>query len=419
MKKVLVIDESSLFRDYLVKKLSRFNFEVVQAMNGLDGMAKMRNEMPDLVIMDYYLSRKSAQEVLNEKRQNPNTANIPIIMVSAKVDKQKILETVNFNVRKFYTKPVKMEALIKGISEILGVSLTVDTAPCIIEAHFNEDILFIEISQGLNWEKLDLLKYKIVELLELYQVKTPRVLVMMSGLELAETDGERVKALFNTILDAGNTIPKLVKILTTSKFITKVLDSDKELSKINVYAGLEQAMDELIGLKPDAIAHDQVVREKFLTASKPKKEKEEAFQMRFDGGASESKPPSLEALFPGAKIAVVDDDVVIQELLKTVFSETKMEIFCYENGKEFVKQIDAIPFDVVFLDLMMPEMNGFQVLQYLKQIGKELPIIVFSALSKKETVVKAVSYGINSYMIKPLKPEKIMRKALEVLNSNF
>jgi DNA-binding response OmpR family regulator len=419
MKKVLVIDESSLFRDYLMKKLSRLNFEVVQAMNGLDGMAKMRSEMPDLVIMDYYLSRKSAQEVLTEKKQNPNTAKIPIIMVSAKVDKQKILETVNFNVKKFYTKPVKMEALIKGISEILGVSLTVDTTPCIIEAHFNEDILFIEISQGLNWEKLDLLKYKIVELLELYQVKIPRVLVMMSGLELAEADGEKVKALFNTILEAGNTVPKLVKILTTSGIVSKILESDKELCKIGIYAGLEQAMDELLGLRPDAIAHDQVAHDKLLTMSKPKKEKEESFQLRFDRDSSERKPLKFDSLFPGAKIAVVDDDIVIQELLKTVFSETKMEIFSYENGKEFVKQLDAISFDVVFLDLMMPEMNGFQVLQYLKQIGKELPIIVFSALSKKETVVKAVSYGITSYMIKPLKPEKLMQKALEVLNSNF
>jgi DNA-binding response OmpR family regulator len=419
MKKVLVIDESSLFRDYLMKKLSRLNFEVVQAMNGLDGMAKMRSEMPDLVIMDYYLSRKSAQEVLTEKKQNPNTAKIPIIMVSAKVDKQKILETVNFNVKKFYTKPVKMEALIKGISEILGVTLAVDTTPCIIEAHFNEDILFIEISQGLNWEKLDLLKYKIVELLELYQVKIPRVLVMMSGLELAEADGEKVKALFNTILEAGNTVPKLVKILTTSGIVSKILESDKELCKIGIYAGLEQAMDELLGLRPDAIAHDQVAHDKLLTMSKPKKEKEESFQLRFDRDSSERKPLKFDSLFPGAKIAVVDDDIVIQELLKTVFSETKMEIFSYENGKEFVKQLDAISFDVVFLDLMMPEMNGFQVLQYLKQIGKELPIIVFSALSKKETVVKAVSYGITSYMIKPLKPEKLMQKALEVLNSNF
>jgi len=76
-------------------------------------------------------------------------------------------------------------------------------------------------------------------------------------------------------------------------------------------------------------------------------------------------------------------------------------------------------FDVVFLDLVMPEMNGFEVLHNLKQRGIEVPIIIFSALTKKETVAKAVSYGVKSYLIKPIKPDKLFRKATEVLKANF
>jgi DNA-binding response OmpR family regulator len=60
MKKILLIDESPLFRDYLTKKLSEQRFEVIQAVNGLDGGLKLRSELPDLVIMDYFLSRKSS-----------------------------------------------------------------------------------------------------------------------------------------------------------------------------------------------------------------------------------------------------------------------------------------------------------------------------------------------------------------------
>jgi DNA-binding response OmpR family regulator len=92
MKKILVIDESSLFRDYLAKKLVEYQFEVVQGVNGLDGTLKMRSEVPDLIIMDYYLSRKSSNEVLQEKKKNPNTAGIPVIMVSSRIDKTKIVE---------------------------------------------------------------------------------------------------------------------------------------------------------------------------------------------------------------------------------------------------------------------------------------------------------------------------------------
>jgi DNA-binding response OmpR family regulator len=76
-------------------------------------------------------------------------------------------------------------------------------------------------------------------------------------------------------------------------------------------------------------------------------------------------------------------------------------------------------FDLVFLDLMMPEVNGFQVLQHMSKEEIEAPVIVFSALSKKETVIKAVGYGIKSYMIKPLKPEQLLKKAEEILNTSF
>ncbi len=89
MKKILVIDESPLFRNYLVKKLGSYGFEVVQGANGLDGSVKMRNEMPDLLIMDYYLSRKSSVELLEEKSKNRNGANIPVLMVSPQIDKRK------------------------------------------------------------------------------------------------------------------------------------------------------------------------------------------------------------------------------------------------------------------------------------------------------------------------------------------
>ena len=118
-------------------------------------------------------------------------------------------------------------------------------------------------------------------------------------------------------------------------------------------------------------------------------------------------------------MAIVDDDIVIQELVKTVFSEAGWNIVVYENGKKFVDDIGNHEFDLVFLDLMMPEMNGFQVLQYLKEKNISLPIIVFSALSRQETVVKAVGFGIHSFLIKPLKPENLMQKAAEILSTNF
>jgi DNA-binding response OmpR family regulator len=419
MKKIMIIDESALFRDYISNKLQAYNFNVIEGKSGLEGIVKMRNEMPDLVIMDYFLSRKSSTEVLQEKKNNPNTQSIPVIMVSSKIDKSKLVEIAKFGVKKFFSKPIKIDTLLKTISELLNVQLEIDNTPCIIEAHFNDDILFIEIAQGLNKEKIELLKYKLTELLELYQVKTPKVLIMMSNIELSSDDSGKLQYLLNTILEHGSTKPKFMKILTNSDFVKQYIASRDDFAEIGVANNLNEAMDDLLGLKPDEYAHDDVVRSKLLTSSAPKKEKEESFQLRFEDQKVESVEEKLDSLGQNVTIAVVDDDIVIQELVKTVFSETGWKMQVYENGKQFVDDIANKPFDLVFLDLMMPEMNGFQVMQHLKENNIDVPVIVFSALSRKETVVKAVSFGIHSYMIKPLKPELIIQKTAEVLGRSF
>ena len=106
MKKVLIIGDSSLFRNYLGNKLSEYGIEVSLGLNGLDGFLKMRSELPDLVIMDYMLSRKSSMEVLEEKKNDKNTAPIPAIMIATKVDQRNVVEMAKANVKKILSKPI-------------------------------------------------------------------------------------------------------------------------------------------------------------------------------------------------------------------------------------------------------------------------------------------------------------------------
>ncbi|MFP4562807.1 MAG: response regulator [Spirochaetia bacterium] len=419
MKKILIVDESRLVRDYLSSKLEESGFEVVQGMNGLDGSIKLRGELPDLLVMDYMLSRKSSMELLKEKQENRNTAEVPVILLAAKIDKSHLVKLAQFNVKKIFSKPIKMDSFIHTVGKLLNVEVEIDETPCIIEAHFNDEILFVEVAQGLNREKIELLKYKITELLNIYEVNIPKILIMMSNLQLSEKDSDKLAFLFETIIEQSGTKNRYVKVLTTSDFVKVFLKTHKEFAGIEAASNLGDAMDDLLGLKPDDFAHDEVVHDRLLKTTAPKKEAEESFQMRFDSQRVESGEDEYEKLKGDMTVAVVDDDIVIQELIKTVFGETGWNIIVYENGKRFVEDLPNHSFSLIFLDLMMPEMNGFQVLQYVNDKGYDLPIIVFSALSRKETVVKAVSYGINSYLIKPLKPESLMKKAVEVLSTNF
>ena len=418
MKKILVIDESSLFLDYMTKKLEEHGFEVVQGRNGLDGSVKLRSEIPDLVIMDYFLSRKSSVELLKEKKANPNVTDIPVIVTASKIDKSQLVQCAKYGAKKFFSKPVRIDGLLKSVSNLLNVEVSIDSTPCIIEAHLNEEILFIEIARGLNSEKTELLKYKIAELKDLYELKNPRVLLMMSDIELTEDDTYKFDSLLKTIVEHAGNYARHMKILTASPFVRNFVESRSEYKAVGVSDNLAKAMDDLLGLKPDNVAHDEVVRERLLSASAPKKEKDETFQLRFDAEHATPEGDEEGEKKPFA-IAVVDDDVIIQKLVQTVFQSAGWKVDAYNNGNEFVKDLGDIEYGLVFLDLMMPEMDGFQVLELLNSTNVKPPIIVLSALSQQEAVVRAMKLGVYSYLTKPFKPEMLVRKTAELLNANF
>jgi len=416
MKKVLIIGDSSLFRNYLGGKLEEYGIEVSIGLNGFDGYLKMRNEVPDLIIMDYMLSRKSSMEVLTEKKNNKNTAPIPAIMIATKVDQRNVVEMAKANVKKILSKPINMDVLLKTISDLIGIDIKVDATPCIIESHFNEDMLFIEIAQGLNSEKVELLKYKLTELLHLYDVKRPKILLMMTSIEFPENARPKLRRLLDLVKENAQANPGMIQILTSSNEIITYLGTT-DYADIPIADNLPEAMDNLLGIKPDDFAHDGVVHEKLLTASDQVNEGTETVQI---GHERENQGDSENSIFKSkAVIAIVDDDLIIRELIKTVFSETAWDLKTYENGKEFLLAEKTTKFDLIFLDLLMPEFNGFQVLEYLKKQNKKLPIIVLSALSQKETIIKTISLGVMSYMTKPLNPDGLQKKAVEILSSTF
>jgi DNA-binding response OmpR family regulator len=421
VKKILVIDESPLVRKYLEGKLSEYGFEVILGVNGLDGSVKLRSDLPDLVIMDLVLSRKTSLELLKEKADNPNAAEIPVIMCSSAIDKNMLLEAAKYKVKKFFTKPLNIEALLSFISQILSVELGMDESPCIIEAHFNAEILFIEIARGLNRERVELLKYKIEELLDLYQQRVPKILIIMSDIRLDQEDVAKLEALFSNILKATGSPLRAIKVLTRSGLVINFLNANAGYRGIEVVENLSQAMDRLLGLKVKE-AGDQTQQadgSALLLAARPAGGKRESFSLGMaadqaahsGGGGGEDRKNLL--------IAAVDDDPVSRQLITTAFGATGFTVQGYENGRLFIDSLAENDFALIFLDLLMPVMDGFAVLEYLKEHEPQLPVIVLSALSQKETVIKAIGYGIKSYLTKPVKPEGILMKTIEILRTNF
>ncbi len=419
VKTVLIINESTLVRDFLKQKLETFGLEVVLAVNGFDGQLKIRNEEPNLIIMDYSLSRVSATELLKDKAENPNKKNVPVIVTGEKLSKERLMSLAPYSVKKYFAKPIKMDSLIKSVSELMGLDIKIDTTPCIIDAHFNDEILIIDLARGINSEKIDLLKLKIKEILKLYEVQIPKVLIIMTDLDLSTQDSGKLQSFLSTVRETTNTPLNGIKILTASKSVTQVLLSLDQFKTIEVTTSITQAMDKLLGIKVSDWIEEglAVVRDDFFKTKKTNAGNAETIDLKFD----HEKVQEEEAVGPEterqvvAQIAVVDDDPVIRELLNTTFADTNYSVTGYENGKRFIENIEEQTPDLVFLDLRMPEMDGFTVLQKMREKKINRPVIILSAFTQRETVIKALQYGVKSYLSKPLKPAAIKTKTEEVL----
>ncbi|MDR0655398.1 MAG: response regulator [Treponema sp.] len=424
MKQILIIDESPLFREYLKLKLSGGDqAEVTVAVNALDGVAKLRTTYPDLIIMDFGLKGQGCLEVLKNKMENPNTIKIPVIVMAQHIDQKKIIELAPYGVKKVFAKPVKIDTLFSTLSELLGLSFSIDESPGIVETHVNDDIIFIEIAQGLNRDKLDLLRFKIIELIELYEIRIPKVIVMLSDIKLSFADAPNMQKLLETVLGASKTSKRYIRVLTRDAFARKFIEEQKDYEDIEVVSNLQYAMSgllaELSGSMEYAEKKAEIIGDRILAAEEASSG--ESMQLRFD---AEKRPrkidmDSLRESMQNLRIAVVDDDFVIHELIKNTFRTVGAEVVAYGDGEDYMAVARQERFALVFLDLMMPKVDGFSVLNYHRTRNITVPVIVLSAVTQRDTVIRAFQMGIKSYLTKPLKPDAIFRKAIEILEPNF
>ena len=107
-------------------------------------------------------------------------------------------------------------------------------------------------------------------------------------------------------------------------------------------------------------------------------------------------------------ILVVDDEPAIRDSLETLLSEANYRVTLAKNGSEGIKNIERDIFDLVLLDVMMPDKNGLEVLEEIHQSSPETAVIMITAFGTIENAVKAIKSGALDYVTKPWDNEKLL-----------
>lgn len=117
------------------------------------------------------------------------------------------------------------------------------------------------------------------------------------------------------------------------------------------------------------------------------------------------------------KILVVDDEEKIRLIIRKYAEYDKIKVDEAKDGFEALEMVKAVDYDLVILDIMMPEMDGFEVCKEIKKI-KPIPIIMLSARGEEYDKLHGFELGIDDYVVKPFSPKELMMRAKVVMNRN-
>ena len=114
-------------------------------------------------------------------------------------------------------------------------------------------------------------------------------------------------------------------------------------------------------------------------------------------------------------ILVVDDDKNIRKLMRAVFETEGYGVYLAEDGDKALEVIDSVKIDLAIVDIMMPNMDGYEFTDTLRKAKEELPIIMVSAKHLPEDRKKGFLVGIDDYLVKPVDTEELLLRVKAML----
>ena len=119
------------------------------------------------------------------------------------------------------------------------------------------------------------------------------------------------------------------------------------------------------------------------------------------------------------QILVVDDEPAIRDLITDVLKIADFEVTQSADGLDAINKIRQIKFDAIILDVNLPKVDGFAVLEKIRQSAPSLPIIMISARTDKEDVTRGLRLGADDYIRKPFSVEELLLRVQNRLKLNI
>jgi two-component system KDP operon response regulator KdpE len=113
-------------------------------------------------------------------------------------------------------------------------------------------------------------------------------------------------------------------------------------------------------------------------------------------------------------ILIIDDDILVRRLIQSCYQDSGAKTYTAADGNEGLHLFFDVRPDLIILDVMMPDMDGFEVCRQIRQFS-ETPIILLTALSADEQIIRGLNYGADDFITKPVSPKVLLARSKAVL----
>ncbi|WP_285009358.1 response regulator [Pedobacter faecalis] len=381
VRRILIIEDDQVFADILKSYAEERGFEAILAHSGDEGLNRAQKLLPDAIILDIMLPVMDGWTVLKKLKSDPATKHIPVHIMSAGDEKENLAQQKG--AVGFLKKPVEKEELDVIFSKLTTFATNQPRKVLLIEdQEVQSEILARQLQQReaevypayTGKEALELLSQHAFDCIIL-DLKLPDI----SGFDLLDqikAKAQQVPVVINTSMEL--TDDQMTRILkyTDALVLKSSKSNDRIIDEISLFMNKLDATDKF----PSSTKHQQPVS-------------------------------TLEKALKNKKILIADDDMRNIFALSSALQGYELQIAIAHNGVEAIRKLKDHPdTDLVLMDIMMPEMDGYEAMRTIRadKTYERLPIIALTAKAMKSDRDKCLEAGANDYISKPVDIDKLV-----------
>ncbi|HVH36865.1 MAG TPA: response regulator, partial [Tahibacter sp.] len=383
---VLVVEDDPNFATILRDVARETGFACVVAQRGGDGLVAATRYRPVAILLDINLPDQSGLGVLDQLKRDPQTRHIPVHVISVADYAQQALERGAIG---YAVKPVLRADLVEALRQMEAKSLSRLRSVLVVEDNAAQ---LESVRQLLGADDVSIVGVDSAgAALDALQTRTFDCMVLdlnlpdMSGYALLQKMAEREEVAFPpVIVYTGRALSRdeeqALRRFSRSIIIKDARSPERLLDEVTLFLHQMEST-----LPPD--------RQRMLRAARDR-----------------------DAILEGRRILLVEDDVRNIFAVSSVLEPKGAKIAIARNGREALEALaraeqgaDAAV-DLVLMDIMMPEMDGYTAMREIRQRPewRRLPIIALTAKAMKDDQEKCLAAGANDYIAKPLDVDRLL-----------